>query len=349
MSIVSSPRSTMQKRLLLPLLPLAVACAANTTTGTGAVKGPEGQAAQDAVTRSLVAQPDPEGRWSGRVTVPSKIRAEAGLGVSANGSGALIANMAGSLVSNNAGLRRALATAPEATSSPATDEELPVASASVEVVLEDGKVAKGLTDDRGYYDIAIGAAKAVELRSRFQLGERPVSLTSLPFRSSAQPLSVATTLATAGFRKKFGNKAALDLGSLESFQQLTRDLEAQARQAHIDALRSFEQTTKAMEDIQQQNAAIIERLNAMNAALLQFEIPTPMPWAFDNWTPPPVPTMPPMPTAPPVPTMPPMPTAPPAPTMPPMPTAPPVPTMPPMPTAPPVPTMPPMPTPPSDF
>jgi len=286
----------MFKNMTVPLLPLTVACAANTASGTGAVQGPAGPAAQDAMTRSLVTQPDPEGVWTGRVTVPSKIRSEAGIGVVANASGALIANTAGGLVSNSAGLRRVQGTMPTPSPRPAAGGELPVASASVEVITEDGTVLKGLTDDRGSYRIPVGSRKPVELRSRFQLGERPISLNTLPFRKAAQPLSFATTLATAGFRKKFGADTTLQDSSLESFQQLTQDLEAQALQVQIDALRSFEQAAKVLEDIQRENAALMERINALNASMLDTKIPTPTPWAFDDWTPPPVaiPTFPPV-------------------------------------------------------
>ncbi|MEB3205372.1 MAG: hypothetical protein VKP57_11815 [Candidatus Sericytochromatia bacterium] len=294
----------MFKRLMVPMLPLAVACAANTTSGTGAVKGSADQAAQDAMTRALVSQPDPEGVWTGRVTVPSKIRGEAGIGVMTNGSGALIANMAGGLVSNNAGIRRVLAAVATSSPAPSTEGELPVASASVEVITDDGTVLMGLTDDKGYYSIPVGSRKPVELRSRFQLGERPITLNTLPFRKAAQPLSFATTLATAGFRKKFGADTTLGASSLETFQQLTQDLEAQALQAQIDAMRSFEQAAKALEEIQKENAALMERINSLNASMLEFPIPTPMPWVFDNWTPTPVafPTFPPMdiPTPPPM-------------------------------------------------
>lgn len=343
----------MSRRWLTALLPVVVACSAAPSGGLVAATAPVGQSNQDALTRAAVAQPDPEGRWSGRVTVPSRVRQELGLGVTA--TGALIANTAGGLVSNNVGARRILATvlaetgSPSASPSATSSEEVPVASASVEVLLEDGGTVKGTTDGDGYYRIDIGARKPSEIRSRFQLGDKPIVLNSLPFRPAGQPLSFATTLATVGFRKKFGDQKTIGVDSFEAFEELTRQLEAEAREARLEALRSFDEVAKVLEVIQSENEALMAKFDALVPLPLDLAVPTFPPMVFPSFPPMEFPTSDPMdfPTFQPVempifsplpiPTAPAMFTPPPAPTQPPLLTPPPAPTQPPLLTPPPFP------------
>ncbi|MEB3236923.1 MAG: hypothetical protein VKO64_04775 [Candidatus Sericytochromatia bacterium] len=205
--------------------------------------------------------------WTGRVLVQRRVREQSGAGILVNAEGSLVANGSGSLQQRGSG-RRLLAQAVE-------EADLPVAGAEVEVTLQDGRTLVKTTDARGFFTVVAPGSKPVALRTVVTVGERLLVLESLVFDRENQPVNFETTLATAGFRKTFGQGQVLDDASAEAFRRLTLDLEDEADALALDALRTFADVTEELERIRSEQEALRAAFDALLPVPMQGGVASP--------------------------------------------------------------------------